>query len=43
MFVIVDIKIHNIKQKKVKVEAIRYKQCSETSGRKFFGNFGNLS
>ena len=37
-----DVKIHNIKLKKVKVEVARCGQCSETSGCKFFGNLVNL-
>ena len=31
-----DLKIHNSKQNKVKVEAVRYGQCQETSGSNFF-------
>ena len=32
MFVMADLKIDNVKQNKVKVEADRYVQCSETFG-----------
>ena len=28
----VDVQIHNIKENKVKIETVRYKQCSEISG-----------
>ena len=35
----VDLKIYNIKQKKVKGEVVRYGLCSETFGCKFFENF----
>ena len=37
-----DVKIYNIKLKKVKVEVAGCGQCSETSGCNFFGNFVNL-
>ena len=36
MFVMADLKIDNVKQNKVKVEAVRYVQCSETFGWNFF-------
>ena len=38
-FVTVDLKIHNIKQNEIKVGAVRYGQCSETSDCYFFENF----
>ena len=42
MLVMLDLKIQNITQHKVKVDAVRYKHCSETSVENFFGNFVNL-
>ena len=36
MFIIVDLKIYSVRQNKVKVEVVKYGQCSETSSCRYF-------